>query len=167
MGRVRVKRPIRVDGEMAYIPLTRGYEAVIDLCDIPIADGRNWWAQVDSCNVYAVSLEAGKPVRLHREILHVGEGMVVDHKDGDGLNNRRDNLREATAHQNQRNQKKRKDNTSGKKGAYFHKIVGRYAAQIAVNGVQRHVGYFDTIDEAHAAYCEASKKYHGEFGRSE
>lgn len=89
----------------------------------------------------------------------------LDHRDGERDNNRFVNLRPATKAQNCRNRRKNANNKSGFKGVYFHVRVGRYAAQIRHNRVARHLGYFDTPEAAHAAYCRASAELHQEYGR--
>jgi hypothetical protein len=109
------------------------------------------------------------PVSLHRFILGLTyhDNKVCDHISGDTLDNRKCNLRVCTTAENVRNCKLGKGNTSGYKGVYFNKRAKRYLAQIKLNNKKIHLGYYDTPEEAHAAYCEASKKYHGEFGRTE
>lgn len=78
------------------IPLTRGYVAVIDEKDRAVTDGRRWWAFVVPTRkaVYAGTRINGKNVYLHK--LLAPEWAEVDHADGDGLNNRRSNLRDGT-----------------------------------------------------------------------
>jgi hypothetical protein len=89
----------------------------------------------------------------------------IDHIDGDPANNRLANLREATRAENGRNLRRRADNTSGAKGVCFEKSVGRWRASINVNGSQRHLGYFNTVKDATAAYDAAALRHHGEFAR--
>lgn len=162
-----VKRAIRINGDLAYVPLTRGYETVIDATDIHLVDGCNWCAAVIGNTVYAVRTvrigEKRRNVSMHRTIMGHPEGLEIDHVDGDGLNNRRDNLRKATTEQNQRNQRLNCLNTSGYKGVTM--CGGKWQSRIQVRGKQIFLGRHDTPGAAHAAYCEASAKYHGEFGR--
>lgn len=91
----------------------------------------------------------------------------VDHIDGDKLNNNRRNLRWATTHENGRNAKMRSDNTSGYKGVSYHKSNGKWRSRINDCGKNRHLGYFDTAEEAAAAYRAAAICLHGEFARFE
>jgi hypothetical protein len=164
-------RPIRLDGNIAYVPLTRGYEAIIDAADAPLVEGFNWSAMVAPRSVYAKrndrTGDKARTVQMHRVILSEPEGLEVDHIDGDGLNNTRDNLRVATKAQNQHNRRINRDNTSGLKGVSWCKHAGKCQARITINGKLKHLGYFNTKEEAHAAYCEASAKFHKEFGRTE
>ena len=164
-------RQIRIVGNLAYVPLTRGYEAIIDAADVPMVAGFNWYAQVKLHTAYAVRNGYSGPnhreVRMHRTIMGEPDGMDVDHCDGDGLNNRRANLREATRKQNTHNQRTRSSNTSGFKGVTWHKAGGKWQAQIMMDGRKRHLGLFDTPEAAHEAYVSASKDLHGNFGRYE
>jgi len=161
-------RPIRVDGDVAYVTLTQGYVAVIDAVDVPLVNDRNWYVHKgQSGNLYALNRTRQNTIHMHRVILNCTDHMQTDHVDGDGLNNRRSNLREATCGQNQRNQRIAKSNTSGFKGVSFRILTGKWQAHIKVNGRKKHLGLFSTPEEAHVAYCEASAKYHGEFGRTE
>jgi hypothetical protein len=111
-----------------------------------------------------------KKYRAHRLAwLHVyGEwpAKYVDHVDGDRSNNKITNLREATNAQNMRNCGAYATNTSGFKGVTFHKHRRRWHARINIPSKQIHLGYFDTPEEAHAAYCAAAAKLHGEFART-
>lgn len=90
----------------------------------------------------------------------------VDHRNLDGLNNRWGNLREATGTQNLGNTRVNSKNTTGFKGVSFLRRTGRYYAQIRIDHKSRHLGYFDTPEEAHAAYVAAAERYFGEFARA-
>jgi hypothetical protein len=164
-------RPIRICGDVAYVTLTRGYEAIIDAADVPLVEGRNWYALVQSHSVYVVRKgKRGSELRsvyLHRVIMGDPNGLQIDHKDGDGLNNRRYNLRVATKFQNMHNMRISRRNTSGFKGVSWDAAACKWRAWIGLNRKRKHLGVFDSPEEAHAAYCRASEKYHGEFGRTE
>lgn len=161
-------RPIRIEGKIAYVPLTKGYEAMIDAADVPLVCGRNWHARVEEHTVYAmakmkVGLGPAKKLFLHKVITGYA---LTDHCDGNGLNNSRENLREATPAENSRNCRRRASNTSGFKGVSWSKRDKRWYARIRHEGRIRHLGCYDTPEDAHAAYCDASKRFHGEFGRT-
>ena len=90
----------------------------------------------------------------------------IDHIDGDGLNNSWGNLREATPEQNAYNQKVRSDSTSGVKGVSYDKKRGMWYVYIDVDKKRKHLGRYDTKDEAIAARSAAEKIHHGEYARS-
>ena len=112
----------------------------------------------------------GRLYRAHRLAwLHVTgywpEG-DIDHINGDGYDNRIANLRVATRTENNGNMRRPKHNTSGLKGAYWDKRAGKWLAQIKHRRQQHHLGFYDTAEEAHAAYCAAAARLHGDFARS-
>lgn len=86
--------------------------------------------------------------------------MDLDHRDGDRLNNRIDNLREATRSQNQQNTAKFKGASSRYLGVAMHKSSGRWQSYISLDGKRRHLGTFDTQEEAYAAYLAAKSVLH-------
>lgn len=90
----------------------------------------------------------------------------IDHRNGDGLNNRWANIRAASAGENARNSQKRSDNKSGHKGVSLDSWTGRWVARIRVpKGSYRNLGRFDTPDDAATAYAHAARKLYGEFAR--
>jgi hypothetical protein len=93
----------------------------------------------------------------------------IDHRNGDRWDNRWENLRPATRSENVRNRKIQKNNSNGLKGVIYmpRNKNKKYTARIMVNGKSISLKYHYTAEEAHAAYVEASKKYHGEFSRTE
>jgi hypothetical protein len=90
----------------------------------------------------------------------------IDHIDGDRLNNRISNLREATSSENKRNTRKRSNNTSGFKGVSFDKSKKLWTAQIATNRKYIHIGRFKTPEAAYEAYCAAAERLHGDFAQT-
>jgi hypothetical protein len=97
---------------------------------------------------------------MHRVIMAFYEGarpdMEVDHNDHDGLNNTKANLKWCTRRKNSENQR---NNTSGYPGVSYDKHAKRYAAHAMIQGSQRHIGLFDTPDEAYTARVKFLKKY--------
>lgn len=166
----RVKRPIRIDGNVAYITLTNGHTAIIDAADAPLVDGFNWFSRGDGNTTYALRNEntgtKRRTLYLHRLLMSDPDGAQVDHVNGDGLDNRRSNLRLASAQQNVFNQRLSRKNTSGLKGVSRVKATGKWCAKITLNGKSKHLGYYATVELAHAAYVHASLTMHGVFGRA-
>lgn len=118
---------------------------------------------------YLVAKLDGKSYRIHRLAwLYVTGTMPneIDHVNGIKDDNRWVNLRDATRSQNVANTNKRKGYANKSKGAGFHKPSGKWQAYITVNGKQRHLGYFNTEDEAHKRYCDEAERLFGEFHRT-
>ncbi len=168
----RELRAILVDGPVAYVPLTRDYRAVIDAVDIPLVAGRNWSALVSKRRkaVYAARVEttcgAPKMILMHRLLSNAPDDVLVDHKDGDGLNNRRVNVRHCTRAQNNLNIGLRKDNRSRLKGVSLDKRINRWKAEIQRDGRRKFLGHFASAADAYAAYCAAAAELHGDFART-
>jgi len=99
---------------------------------------------------------------MHRDILGCvkGDKKMVDHIDGNPLNNQKSNLRFVTPTQSSQNIHGMADHL---KGAVYDKSRDKWKAEIRVNNKRMHIGRFETEQEAHAAYCAAAIKYHGEF----
>lgn len=108
------------------------------------------------------SYQANRLVILYVDGYLPDKTLQVDHKNGDGWDNRYLNLRVCTASQNSCN-RSRKSPSGLPKGV--QKINKRFRAMIRLQGKNYHLGMFDTPEEAHKAYCEASMKLHGEFAK--
>ncbi len=107
-----------------------------------------------------------KILNLHRAIMDAPAGLMVDHKNGDSLDNRRANLRLATRAQNVQNSQKRSTKTTSRFiGINLEKKSGRWAVKIVYEGKRLWLGRFKDELEAAKAYDAAAKKYHGEFAR--
>lgn len=155
---------------MITIPLTRGMVALIDDVDADLGAFRWHARRTASGGFYAArTLAGGKKLFLHSAVAaRMGldvTGRLVDHRNNDGLDNRRENLRVATRSQNQSNQRRRSDNKTGFKGVYFDKNRRRWAVQVQASGKVRCVGRFDTPEEAARAYDTAARELHGAFAR--
>lgn len=161
------------------IPLTKGYIAIVDAVDGDLTQYK--WSAYDKKNLpYAGRTAYGGGSRwlvlMHRVILErvLNRPLLreekVDHWNGNGLDNRRENLRLANNAQNARNRKRSVVNKTGYKGVSYEKnpnYKSKWVAQIKVNGKRIHLGHFATPEDAYVAYCEAAQKYHGEFARFE
>lgn len=143
---------------MAIVELTKGQVAIVDDTDLYLLKGRKWQASPrrDGRGFY-VTARGG--VRLHRLLMGAPKGLIVDHIDGNGLNNRRANLRVGTQSQNCVNRK----TTPGPhlRGVTVKK--GRFRATIKYKGEVRHLGCFDSEVEAHEAYRVEALRIHGEW----
>lgn len=156
---------IRIARDVAYVSLSKGLEAVVDIADLPLVQGRRWRAEKKKAgHWYAYTQINDKPVAMHRVLLAPPDGAHVDHIDNDGLNNRRLNLRPCSRAENMANVKVNRRNKLGVKGVW---IVGkRYRAVITPNGRPINLGTFATVEEASAAYAAAAKAAWGDFAPS-
>jgi hypothetical protein len=152
------------------IELTQGKFAIVDAEDAPALLAYSWQASKSDRmtgshdTYYARRAERGsdgKPhyVQMHRQIMDAPEEMEVDHRDGDGLNNRRYNLRTCTHAQNGANQRIPKNNKSGFKGVCRQKDCLGWRAKIQGT----YLGLYDSAEEAARAYDTAAVRTFGEF----
>ena len=128
------------------------------------------WRKTEPRSGYVYAARSQKIARgqwrvvfMHREILKPSNGMMVDHINHDGLDNRRANLRVATPSQNSANARTLTISSSGFRGVSFHIHRGDYIAQIRKDGKGLFLGYFDSPAEAARAYDQAAQELHGEF----
>ena len=120
-----------------------------------------------SSKSYLIAHVNTKNYRVHRLVFLYFHGHMppqVDHIDGNRLNNRIENLREATSKQN--NQNRKPTGSSGVKGVVWHKQSKKWVASICVNRKSVHLGSFENIEDAALAATEAREKLHGDFAWS-
>jgi hypothetical protein len=159
------------------IPLTKGLFAEVDAEDADLAQF-HWCATTSNVShTYYAYRGTGRINRKHTpELLHrriysrmlsreLTKTEIVDHKNRNGLDCRRSNLRFATSTQNMANQKLRSDSISGFKGVGYDKRKDKWRARIKHSGQEEHLGYFATAELAHEAYCKRAVELFGEFAR--
>lgn len=127
--------------------------------------GTRWKSPKNRVTYLRIQIK-GKVYRAHRLAFLYKTGKIpkiIDHDDGDGLNNAWNNLKDATNEQNLHNAKISSTNTSGVKGVYWNKREGKWYARVAHSGKRYHCGCFDTLDDAKLAVQTKRATLHGEF----
>jgi hypothetical protein len=167
-GKYNAKKPPnevrhRLDGTTE-ITLTQGKSTLIDTSDYEKVRPYRWCAMHNRTgNWYArTNLPTGEKRRtplLHQMLLPSKPPLEVDHKDGNGLNNRRSNLRRVTRGKNVWNQGKRPNTSSRFVGVTWGEHVQKWLARIYTNGKARHLGCFASEEAAHQARLQAEKKF--------
>ena len=152
---------------MKEIELSQGKRALVDDEDYERLSRWKWSALRDGKRWYAVrSYQDGKKRQLtymHRQIMGAQSEQQVDHRNMNGLDNRRENIRFCTNSQNHANTKKRAGCTSKFKGVYL--AAKKWRAQIYVHKKRYQLGYFDDEVEAARSYNDAATELFGEFAR--
>jgi hypothetical protein len=156
-----------------------------DNCDSQLIESHTWYIQKRKNTFYIITViphpdggwrewtnpKTGKVERkrrtttlaLHRLIMNPPKGMMVDHINGDGLDNRRANLRVCTNAENGRNQRLSKNNKSGYKGVSWFKRDKKWRSKIKHEGKSRCIGLFDCPEKAARAYDAVAKELFGEY----
>lgn len=156
---------------MKIIWLTKGQFTLVDDEDFERLNKWKWYAHKGTSTFYAcrrenVAYKKYVSISMHRYLLGLSDSKTMaDHKDGNGLNNQRANLRGATRSQNAANSRNRKDGSSKYKGVSWTVRDKRWAANIDLNSVRISLGYFINEADAAIAYNEAAIKYHGQFAK--
>lgn len=146
---------------MKKIKLTQGKYAVVDKGDFELLSKYKWHFHTTG---YART-STPKKTYMHRLIMGAKKNQQCDHINGNRLDNRRSNLRLCSERQNHFNLKKRFNNKSGYKGVSFDNSRKKWLAQIAIDGVNKYIGRFDSKMEAVRQYNLLAKDLHGDFAR--
>ena len=153
---------------MKEIPLTQGRVALVDDRDFDRLSQYNWQVAIRNHTAYAAMDIGGrrnrKRIYMHRMIMDAPDNMTVDHINGDGLDNRRENLRLATRQQNVANRLRTRKQTHSKyRGVFLAANKRLWFAQIVADGQSIYLGSYRTQREAAIAYNEAALQHFGEF----
>jgi hypothetical protein len=153
------------------IHLTEGKFAIVDPGDFYWLNNFDWVTKKGNKSFYAVRFDNDcakwpKMVSMHRQIMDFPKGLLVDHRNLDGLDNKRSNLRIATYCQNNCNIKTSKAGCSSQyRGVHWDKQSKRWRVHLQSEGKWIGVGYFDSEIDAARAYDKAALEYHKEFAR--
>jgi hypothetical protein len=155
---------------MKEIQLTNGGVALVDDEDFDELNKYKWFSHKEKYTTYAWrhirkgSHQYGK-IKMHRQILNSEDNQLVDHINGNGLDNRRSNIRLCTSQQNQMNKVKSENCSSGFKGVSYHSQNKKWRATINFNRKQISIGCYPSEKEAAIAYNNRAIELFGEFAR--
>jgi hypothetical protein len=153
------------------IELTQGQVAIVDDEDYADLSAFKWRTRQQPSGIWYArrtlrDAESGRCMELmHRRILNAADGLYVDHANGDGLDNRRANLRLATNSQNQANRHRLSLNTSGYRGVCWNSGCRKWQAGIKKMGRSYHLGLYDTPQVEALAYDRAAREMFGQYAR--
>lgn len=143
------------------ISISQGFSVVVDDDDFALVSPFTWHAARRKHTTYAASTIGGKYVLMHRILLGAGDGVFVDHRDGNGLNNTRQNLRFATPAENASNKSGRGE--SGFPGV--RRINGKWSAFVSPMGSEIYLGSYSSKEKAAGVAAAAARQVFGEFVR--
>ena len=156
-----------MENNIFYIPLASGKSVIIDLDDYILVMNYKWWESKNKNLSYAYANDKDRNyISMHRLLLGLtkGDGIKIDHINGNGLDNRKENLRFCTRSQNNMNRKKARG-VSKYKGVCRYESRDKWVAVVKVNGAAHNLGYFEREIDAAKAYNRGALKYHGEFAK--
>jgi len=149
------------------IPLTQNKVALIDDEDYDLISGSCWRAKKGIKTYYARRDVVRPNGTRSTQLMHtlITGWFQVDHSNGDGLDNRKENLRKATTSQNHANISKRSSGSSSFKGVDWHKRTRKWRARVMKNYEDNHIGYFDNEEDAARAYDRMALIVFGKFAK--
>lgn len=160
----RTAPPDPPNDQIRYIPLTRGLHAIVDAEDYEWLSKYKWYATPSPRpGAFYARCTKGRTMLMHRMIMKPPKGMVVDHINGNGLDNRRCNLRLCTQAQNCRNSRKHSDGKSRFIGVHPHR--GKWEVVVTHQRKDYYGGSFDDEVEAAKARDRLALELHGEYAR--
>jgi hypothetical protein len=166
---VLLYRRVRYGYSFRKIPLTKGKFAIVDPEDYDRLNRYKWHLSKGRSTYYVQRSFYRKKTKdsgtigMHRDVLRVPDGFCVDHINRNALDNRKANLRCATAAENSRNRRPYKNGSSKYRGVSFNRRLRKFVVYIGCDGENIYLGCFDDETAAAKVYDAAARKYHGEF----
>ncbi len=156
---------------MKEIPLSQGLVALVDDEDYEELSQYNWHAYKHRNTYYAIRNLPIYPglrttAKMHRQVMRAQTDEMIDHRNGNGLDNQKHNLRIASSSQNAANKRARIGSTSEYKGVSWHKQHGKWYAAICIKRKQIFLGLFTDEVEAAKAYDRGAREHFGEFAKT-
>ncbi len=149
-----------IGDNMKKIPLTQGRFALVDDEDFDRINQFKWNLYDNGKFTYAVTNHS---LRMHRVVMHAPKDKEVDHRNHNGLDNQKHNLRVCTKNENQHNRRLNANNASGYKGVCWHKRINKWQSYIRFQSKRIFLGYFADKVEAAKAYDKKAEELFGEF----
>jgi hypothetical protein len=156
-------RRLRYGFPFRRIPLTQAKFALVDPDDYTALIKHKWSASKWGNTFYAVRSQGRTQIKMHRQITNAPPHLLVDHRDHNGLNNTKQNLRLCTQSENAKNQRPRNDGSSKFKGVSWNKRDKHFDVRLRYNGRNLYIGSSKSELEAARAYDSAAKFYYGNF----
>jgi hypothetical protein len=157
-------------GDHCFANLTKGYVVMISPQDKGMVSQYSWSAIIMTSGLIRAVRRINKTKSyfyMHREIMKPDDNCIVDHVNGLGIDNRRNNLRLCSPAQNMANTRRARNKSSKTpKGVYFDKVRGNYQSYVTANGVRHRLGRFKDVKSAVAARDEYAAALHGNFATS-
>lgn len=153
------------------IKLTKGQVAIVDDEDYIKINQYKWCVYKKYNGKYYAKRgikvnKKSKSILMHRQILDYPDTEEIDHINGNGLDNRKENIRICNRSQNKGNVNKYSNNLSGYKGVCWCKVKKRWRVTIQYIGKQTYLGYFDDIIEAAKIYDKKARELFGKFAKT-
>ena len=148
---------------MKEIKLTQGKVALVDDEDFKWLNQHNWYILNGTYTEYAVREVNNKCLIMHRLIMKTPNNLIVDHKNHNGLDNQKHNMRNVTKGQNNQHRINHKINASVYKGISINRNTGKWVVRISIDNERLCLGSFEVEEQAALIYNLAALKYHGEF----
>ncbi|MGL5713501.1 MAG: anaerobic ribonucleoside-triphosphate reductase activating protein [Paraclostridium sp.] len=170
LGKYELNKYEYKDKHVEIILETQGKEvgrALVSIDDFEIVKNVRWHLEKSRGKLeYAANCSDGKTKRMHKMILSKSKYEIIDHIDGNGLNNTRENLRVVTSSENACNSKVGDNTYSGIKGISYDKRTNKWVAYITKNRKNKNIGQFNYLENAKTARLEYEKKLHKEYSRN-